>query len=208
MFVVRLFSFLLHVYLSLFQIFCLFASMYVFVFVCFVFVCLFYLFVCFFLSFFLSPPPLTLLTPSSFIHSFHPFMYKQWKLDSHGQDAEVKYADEPMRSGTGRWGLAPDWIVPLICCQTEQAAILSLLRWELILFALGIHAHIMEQHLSPVSGELPNSSILQRSLIPDLKTAHSAWTVFFYFFILTYYHYFTHPPNCSLWEKNIIQHKL
>lgn len=82
----------------------LFVFMYVFVFVCFVFVCLFYLFVCFiclFLSFFLFFP-LALLTPSSFIHSFHPFMYKQWKLDSHGQDAEVKYADEPMRSGTGR----------------------------------------------------------------------------------------------------------
>jgi len=38
----------------------------------------------------------------SFIHSFHPFTHKQWKLDSHGQDAEVKYADEPMLSGTGR----------------------------------------------------------------------------------------------------------
>ncbi len=132
----------------------------------------------------------------SFIYSFHPFTHKQWKLDSHGQDAEVKYADEPMLSGTGRWRLAPDWIVPLICCQTEQAAILSLLRWEPILFALGIHAHIMEQHLSPVSGELPNSSILQRSLIPDLKTAHSASTIF-HSHILT----LLHTPNYLLWGK-------
>lgn len=38
----------------------------------------------------------------SFIHSFHPFTHKQWKLDSPGQDAEVKYADENMLSGTGR----------------------------------------------------------------------------------------------------------